>query len=168
MIGEVRAERVIRGDPERVFAAMVEPASQNRWVLATTLYELHGAPVPAVGSRFAAFTGAAGIGILDVMTVTEYDRRRRCVVRHDGGLIRGTGTFEVEPVATDTRAIWAEHLELPFGVVGRVLWPAVKPLVRMGLWLSLRRLSRLLQGGMPPIQRAEGGSATVARIDHGS
>jgi hypothetical protein len=45
---------------------------------------------------------------------------------------------------------WAEELDLPWGVVGRLGWPLVAPLAKAGLQASLRRLARLLAAGEHP------------------
>jgi uncharacterized protein YndB with AHSA1/START domain len=130
-------------DPEAAFAAIVDLAIQERWMVGTRLYPLAGdVDLPAVGARLAAFTGLGDVGFLDVMTVTEYDPPHRWVVRHDGAFVQGVGIFLVETVDGGTRVRWIEDLELPFGIVGRLGFPLVRPFARLGVWFSLKRLAR--------------------------
>lgn len=130
-------------DPEAAFAAIVDLAIQERWMVGTRLYPLAGdVDLPAVGARLAAFTGLGDVGFLDVMTVTEYDPPHRWVVRHDGAFVQGVGIFLVESVDAGTQVTWIEDLELPFGIVGRLGFPLVRPFARLGVWFSLKRLAR--------------------------
>ena len=146
----------VDGPAERAFAAMVDLRSQDRWVLLTKLYALAGdAPVPQVGSRIAAMTAVAGIGVFDTMQVTVYDPPHRWETQHDGGLIKGRGVFAVEPTARGLRAVWVEEVDLPLGILGRIGWIAVKPLVRWGLSASLRTLAAGLQQGYLPVDGAK-------------
>lgn len=140
-----RVEVAVRttADPEAAFAAIVDLAIQERWMVGTRLYPLAGdVDLPAVGARLAAFTGLGDVGFLDVMTVTEYDPPYRWVVRHDGAFVQGVGIFLVESVDGGTRVTWIEDLELPFGIVGRLGFPLVRPFARLGVWFSLKRLAR--------------------------
>ncbi len=154
MIATVEASVDIAAPVETVFAAMVDLASQDRWMLGTTLFALDGdVPVPDVGSAIAALTGIAGIGVLDTMTVTVYEPPYRWETRHTGNAFKGVGIFRVEPAPRGARVTWAEEIELPFGVVGRVGWRAAKPVVRWGLSHSLRNLRKGVVDGTLPVTR---------------
>ena len=98
-------------------------------------------------TRLVAFTGVAGIGILDIMKVTEHDPGRRWVVTHEGSVIKGSGIFTVEPVGDGCMVRWIEELDLPFGIVGRVGWPIVAPAVRWGLSRSLKKFAAVVKAG---------------------
>jgi hypothetical protein len=120
-------------------------------VIATKLYPIEGdQSIPQVGSRLAAFTGVAGIGFLDTMVVTEYDPPWRWVMQHEGAFVQGVGIFEISPTAQGCRFTWAEELNLPFGLIGRLGWPLVKPIAHLGLLGSLRRMARQLEPGTRP------------------
>ena len=72
--------------------------------------------VPEVGSRIAALTGFAGIGVLDTMTVTVYDPPHRWETEHTGGASRASASSGWSPSSTRVRVItWAEEVELPVG-----------------------------------------------------
>jgi len=138
----------LRTDQQTAFAAAVDLSFQERWVIATKLYPIEGdLSIPQVGSRLAAFTGIAGVGFLDTMVVTEYDPPWRWVMQHEGAFVQGVGIFEITPTAEGCRFTWAEELNLPFGPIGRLGWPLVKPIAHLGLLGSLRRMARQLEHG---------------------
>lgn len=138
---------------EVVFAAMVDLAAQDEWMLGTRLYALAGeVPVPDVGSRMAALTGLRGLGILDLMEVTVFDPPRRWETRHTDGVIKGRGIFTVDPAGPGACvATWVEEVDLPLGLLGRAGWPLARPAVAWGLRRSLQRLAAgVLDGTLPP------------------
>lgn len=154
MAVRVAATVDVRAPIEGVFAAMIDLPSQDKWILATRLFALDsGVEVPGVGSQIAALTGLAGIGVLDTMTVTVYDPPHRWETSHTGNAIKGVGIFTVEPGPRGARVTWAEEVELPFGVVGRLGWVVVKPVVRWALAASLRRLAAGIASGTLPVKR---------------
>ena len=133
--------------PDRAFAELIDAGGQQRWMLGTTVHPLAGTvESPAVGSRLVAFTGLAGMGVLDVMQVTVYDPDHQWVVAHEGRVIQGSGTFQVDPTPTGSRVSWTEDLTLPFGVIGRLGWPLVRPAVRWCLQRSMDKFARLFSG----------------------
>jgi uncharacterized protein YndB with AHSA1/START domain len=149
----------LRVDPEKAFAAVVDLPSQEKWIIATRLYAIDGnVSIPQVGSRMAAFTGLGSIGFLDTMVVTEYEPPWRWITQHEGDFVQGVGIFEITPTATGCRFTWAEELDLPFGILGRLGWPLVKPIAHLGLLASLRRMSRQLDSGALPLSPAPAAS----------
>jgi len=155
MTVRVDASIELQTDPQTAFAAAADLPSQERWVIATRLYPIEGeVSIPQVGSRLAAFTGIAGIGFLDTMVVTEYDPPWRWVMQHEGAFVQGVGIFEITPTAEGCRFTWAEELNLPFGPIGRLGWPLVKPIAHLGLLGSLRLMARHLERGSLPLAMA--------------
>lgn len=151
MTAEVSSSVDVAATVEVAFSAMVDLASQDRWMLGTKLFPLEGdVAVPGVGSRMAALTGIGGIGVLDTMVVTVFDPPYRWETTHTGNAFKGVGIFSVEPRGNGARITWTEQIELPLGVVGRIGWPLAKPLVRWGLAKSLRSLANgILDGTLP-------------------
>ena len=79
------------------------------------------------------------------MIISEWDPPLRCVVRHTGRMVRGSGTFEVIPVGTECDFRWTEDLELPIPpALGRMAGVLVRPIAEWSLASSLRRFARLL------------------------
>lgn len=100
-----------------------------------------------VGTSIEAFTGPfykfypkfSKLGLLDLMTVTQWDPPNSCHVIHTGAVIKGTGTFElVELEPNKTQFNWSETVVIPRALlfIGIPLLWAVK----IGVIISLRRL----------------------------
>jgi hypothetical protein len=137
---EITSRVVIAADPERVWKAAVDWPSQSRWVWGTRVRGGH-----ALGAPVVARTGIGPVGFTDTMVITQWTPPQRCVVRHTGRAVRGIGVLEVVGHAESCRFEWTERLRLPLGLVGRLGWPVVRPLVQWGLDSSLRRFKRLVE-----------------------
>ena len=137
---DITARVTVAADPARVWQAAVDWPGQRRWILATTVTGGQG-----VGAQVTGRTGLGPAGFTDPMVITEWDPPRRCVLRHTGAVVRGTGVFEVTPDGTASEFRWSEHLELPLPpAAGRVVALLLRPLAQWGLDASLRRFARLL------------------------
>jgi uncharacterized protein YndB with AHSA1/START domain len=131
--------------PERVWAALTDWVRQGEWMLATDVQTVDG-PAQQVGGRLAARTGVPlpggrHLGVLDTMLITRWEPPHRVDVRHTGRVVRGTGVFEVRPRGTGSTFVWREVLDLPLGAFGAAGWPLVRPAMRAGVRLSLRRFA---------------------------
>jgi Polyketide cyclase / dehydrase and lipid transport len=142
---EVRV--AVAAPPEVVWAAITDWPRQSRWMLATTVTaEPSAAPAGRrVGERLTAVTGLGPVRFSDPMEVTAWDPPHRADVRHLGRVVRGTGSFIVEPAPGGAWLTWVEDLELPLGAVGRAGFRLLEPLARLGLRASLRRMARDLE-----------------------
>jgi uncharacterized protein YndB with AHSA1/START domain len=136
--------------PEQVWAALVDWDRQGEWMVLTDVRAVDG-EAQGVGGRLSAVTGVRlprrllggrRLGVLDTMLITVWEFPRRVDVRHTGRVVRGTGTFEVRPRdGGGSTFVWTEGLDLPLGALGRAGWPLVRPVVAIGLRLSLRRFA---------------------------
>ena len=146
---EVSAGIRVRATPERVWAVAMDWSRQGEWIPATTVRGGTG-----IGARVTARTAIGPVGFTDTMVITEWDPPRRCVVRHTGKVVRGTGIFEVIPHGELTEFRWTELVELPVPAVlqrgtarqatrflGR---RAVVPLARRSVQYALTRFARLV------------------------
>ncbi|GAA3665245.1 hypothetical protein GCM10022224_031990 [Nonomuraea antimicrobica] len=123
--------------PEQVFALITDWPRHREWMVLTS--------ARLVGEHeVAAFTGVWPFGFLDTMTITCWRPPELVRVTHTGRFVRGRGAIRVRPHRDGSRVVWAEELELPFGPLGRALWPLVRPPALVLLRLSLRRLAGLL------------------------
>jgi len=127
--------------PEQVWRAAMDWERQGEWILGTRVRLVEG-DGESLGSRVAAVTGIAGVGVSDTMEIVEWEPPRRCVVRHTGRVVRGLGIFEVTPLDGGSVFSWTEELMLPLGMLGQLGWPLVRPAMRAGLDLSMRRFAR--------------------------
>ena len=144
----------VDASPEQVWAAAVDWDRQHEWMVGTTVTGGHGE-----GATLRAFTGWRGYGFTDPMTITTWDPPRRCVVRHDGSVVRGSAAFEVLPLEDGrARFVWTEWLVLPFGLLGELGYLLLRPLILAPLrrsmrdfaaWVSTRGTPAAPSGGTP-------------------
>jgi uncharacterized protein YndB with AHSA1/START domain len=125
---------------ERTWTAVVDWDRQGEWMIGTRVEAGEGQG-RGVGGTLRAFTGLGRLGFWDSMVITAWEPPRCCEVRHTGRLVRGTGSFVVEPYGTGSRFVWSEQLELPLGGLGRAGWLLVRPLFAAGLRRSLQRFA---------------------------
>jgi polyketide cyclase/dehydrase/lipid transport protein len=140
-VAELVVRAPVRAPAPRVWAALTDWQLHDQWMVLT-----RATGGQEEGASIEAFTGIGPIGILDTMTIVVWEPPRRCVVRHTGRFVRGSGAFEVNELGPDSaEVVWSEWLELPLGVLGRLGWPLLRPLVRLGVAFSLRRLARYVE-----------------------
>lgn len=121
---------------------------QSEWMLGTRVAVTSG-DGRSVGTELRAVTGVGPLGVADTMRITEWTEpasgesgARRVVVTHTGAVVRGDGVFAVEELGpARSRFHWSELLELPFGALGRLGWPLVRPPLRAGVGYSLRSMA---------------------------
>jgi len=138
---EITSRVLVPAEPADLWLLAMDWLRQGDWMLATRVRGGQG-----VGATVVARTGIGPVGFTDTMVITQWDPPHRCVVRHTGRVVRGTGTFEVIPRGQLSEFAWTERLLLP--------WPASGPLARLvsvpAGWImgaSLRRFRRLIGGG---------------------
>lgn len=137
----------VRATADDVWAALVDWESQGAWITATKVRTVDG-DGQGVGGRIEAFTGVGPLGFLDTMVVTEWEPPKRCVVRHTGSVVRGTGAFEVtesENAHRGSTLTWYEDLEIPGGTFGALGYALVRPVVERMVLRSLKRFARNLE-----------------------
>jgi carbon monoxide dehydrogenase subunit G len=142
-VAELVVTQEVAAPAQQVWEVLTDWDAHSRWMLLT-----RAGGGRAEGETISAFTGVGRVGFLDTMTITAWDPPRRAVVRHTGRVVRGAGAFEVEVLAPGrSRVVWSEWILLPLGLLGRLAWPVVRPLLRLFVQLSLRRLARYVEGG---------------------
>jgi len=147
----VTVDVVLDAPAQQVWDAAVDWESAGQWMLGTRV-RVSGDRAQGLGTRLEAITGVGPLGVSDPMVVTEWEPPHRCVVTHEGPVVRGLGVFEVFALpAGRSRFVWTERLELPAGRLGRYAWPLVRPAVAAGGRVSLARLARHVQSG--PVAR---------------
>jgi Polyketide cyclase / dehydrase and lipid transport len=140
----LHAKIEVDGPADRVWKIMTDWPRHAEWVPFTRAEGGDG-----LGSTLDAWTGLGPIGFTDTMVITEWEppedeRRGRVSVRHTGALVKGEGRFDVQPLAGDRcRVVWAERIDLPLGLLGRLGWVGIAPLSKIMLHTALRRLARL-------------------------
>jgi carbon monoxide dehydrogenase subunit G len=144
-VPEVAESVEVAASPARVWEAVTDWEGQTRWALLTRVRgTVQGGR--GVGGGVEAFTGIGPVGVLDTMTIVVWEPPVRCVVRHTGRVVRGSAGFEVTDLGGGrARLTWSEWLDLPFGRLGRVAWPLIRPGFRAGLRISLARFRRIVE-----------------------
>ena len=138
--------REVAAPAQQVWDVLTDWSVHDRWMLLT---RAEGGS--AAGETVTAFTGLGRVGFLDTMTITVWEPPRRAVVRHTGRVVRGSGSFEVEPLGEGrSRVVWSEWVQLPFGPFGRLAWPVARVVVRAAVAYSLGRLARHVELGRSP------------------
>jgi hypothetical protein len=124
---------------------------QGEWIPFTRVEVLTpGNRARVVGGRFRAWTGIGPLGFWDPITVTVWEERpdgsARCEIMHTGRVVRGDAELRVVPDGPDacTVSLW-EHLDVPGGPVGALLWRLVGRFVGRGADLVLGRLARRVE-----------------------
>jgi carbon monoxide dehydrogenase subunit G len=145
----------VAAPPEQVWAAAVDWDRQHEWMVGTTVRGGRGH-----GARLVAFTGWHGIGFHDPMTITTWDPPHRCVVRHEGNVVRGTAAFEVLPDGHGGSVfVWSEWLVLPFGLLGELGYALLRPLVLRPLRRSLDQFAAWVSTRGTPASPSPGTTA---------
>ncbi|MFY8168586.1 MAG: SRPBCC family protein [Candidatus Nanopelagicus sp.] len=132
---------------DEVWRELVDWKSQSNWMLQTKVWselDQDRTVKNGKGVLIFAFTGLfpklypkLKLGILDTMEVTAWKPPTVCEVVHIGRVIRGTGKFELKKVRGGTKFYWQEDVIAPSLVL-----LIVKPMLLIGVWLSLRRFAR--------------------------
>ncbi len=131
---------------EVVWRAATDWEGQGEWMLGTRVRVDGAGDGRGPGATLSAVTGVGPLGFIDPMEIVEWDPRSGASVRHLGRVVRGDGVFEVVELGPQrSRFLWTELLDLPLGAVGRVGWPIVRPVFRLGVERSLRRMARLCE-----------------------
>jgi carbon monoxide dehydrogenase subunit G len=142
----------VRSTAPDVWTALTDWESQSTWITATKVRTV-GGDGRGVGGRIEAFTGLGGLGFLDTMIVDEWQPPTRCVVRHTGSVVRGTGAFEIVQAANladGSTLTWQENLEIPGGRLGAIGYAVVRPVVEYLVLRSLKRFARLVERRAQP------------------
>src|SRR5215471_3317534 len=141
----IAAQVTVAAEPAATWRAAVDWPRQRGWIWATRVSGGHG-----TGAEVTGRTGIGPIGFTDPMVITEWDPPRRCVLRHTGALVRGTGIFEVAPRGPRSEFRWIEDVQLPVPpTVGKLAGRVIAPIAGWGLRSCLRRFARLLPARMP-------------------
>jgi len=139
------AKVTVDGEPETVWRAVVDWPRQHEWIWGTRVSGGHG-----TGARVTGLTRLGPARFTDPMLITEWDPPRRCVMKHLGRVVRGTGVFEVTPLGPASEFRWIEDLQLPVPpVIGALAARLITPAAEWGLRSSLRRFARLFPVLMP-------------------
>ena len=144
----IEVEVPVAADAAAAFQAITDWAGQGRWMVGTRVWASRGSG-HRVGDELSGWTGIGRLGFVDTMTITDYTDQW-VLVEHTGRVVRGIGWMGVPRGGVQTRFVWGEDVELPLGLLGRIGWLAVRPMLHAGVKHSLRRLAALVETGEMP------------------
>lgn len=131
---------------EEVWEKIADWQSQGEWMLQTKVW-ITSAQTEGVGTSIAAFTGPfyksypawKNLGLLDLMNVTHWEPPYRCDVEHVGKILKGSGSFQLTPMASkETKFDWSETVIAP-----RPVFILIAPFLYIGVRISLARFAKL-------------------------
>ena len=131
----------LRLAPEVAWDVVMDWERQSNWMLFTRVWGAENDGV-GIGGGVAARTSVGGVGFTDDMVITHWDPPRECTVKHLGKIVRGTGTFTIEPRVSGSGSTftWSEDVVPPLGRLGAFAWPVVRPAFEVMMRISLKRL----------------------------
>src|SRR5262249_6189059 len=128
---------------EAVWAGLVDWSTHPAWMPLTSVEVVGGGAGHGKGERIVARTGIGPLAVAHSMTIREWAPPRRLTVEHTGRMIKGSASFEVQPLGeARTRVVWCEDLVAPFGAAGRLLAPVLSVSTRAMIGVALRRYAR--------------------------
>ena len=146
----VRAEVEVAVRAEVVWDYVTDWPRQGEWIPFTRVEEVAAGDgvgrADRVGGRIRAWTGIGPVGFWDPMTITGWSRSEdgsaRCEVLHTGAVVRGEAEFAVVARGFDSCTFrWWEHLQVPGGPLGPLVWKVAGSGMQKMVDLSLRRLA---------------------------
>ena len=137
MINEFRITIKIKAPVNKVWNELVTWRNQGNWMALTKVESSDFGPDDSgIGTTIKAFTGIGKFGVLDLMTVTDWQPPYFCRVDHYGKIIKGIGEFKLTQVGDVTRFDWYEEIIAP-----KALLLIVKPFILLAVFLSLRKFA---------------------------
>ena len=137
MINEFRITIKIKAPVNKVWNELVTWRNQGNWMALTKVESSDIGPDDSgIGTTIKAFTGIGKFGLLDLMTVTDWQPPYFCRVDHYGKIIKGIGEFKLTEVGDETRFDWYEEIIAPKAILF-----IVKPFILFAVFLSLRKFA---------------------------
>lgn len=137
MINEFRITIKIKAPVNKVWNELVTWRNQGNWMALTKVESSDIGPDDSgIGTTIKAFTGIGKFGVLDLMTVTDWQPPYFCRVDHYGKIIKGIGEFKLTEVGDETRFDWYEEIIAPKAILF-----IVKPFILFAVILSLRKFA---------------------------
>lgn len=126
---EVVRRIVLPCPPDDVWAVLSDWEHQADWMLDADRVSVLSDVREGVGVRLAVRTRLFGVpAFTEPMTVVGWDPPVELRIRH-GGLVRGEGTWRLDPVVDGTLFTWTERVRLAVPLVGELAARAYAPVM---------------------------------------
>lgn len=130
---------VVDASLQTVWQELADLASHVEWMADAERIEFHRDTRRGPGTVMDVATRVGPFRLVDRLVVTEWEPGLRIAVDHEG-LVRGTGRFEMAPMADGIRVRWREDLRFPLWLGGSFTALAAAPVLS---WIWRRNLARL-------------------------
>jgi len=113
----------IAAPPQRIWPLLVEPDDILKWYPTLSRFEYEDAGQRGPGARVYAEEKASGMLMKLHFVITDWVENRAISLR----MVSGTGvkgydqTWMLEPLPAGSRFTFDEHVELPYGALGKVI-----------------------------------------------
>ena len=97
-----------------------------------------------VGTQFSCLTKVGPLKTTDIMTITQWQENKVMGVEHVG-LVKGTGTFHIEPHGEGSTITWKESLSFPLFFLGSLGALAATPLLTYIWKKNLANLKNIVE-----------------------
>jgi len=97
-----------------------------------------------VGTQFSCLTKVGPLKTTDIMTITQWQENKTMGVEHVG-LVKGTGTFHIEPHGEGSTITWKESLSFPLFFLGSLGALAATPLLTYIWKKNLTNLKNIVE-----------------------
>lgn len=155
----VEVRTFIPAPPEAVWETLADLEGQASWMADVLDLRVTSDCKEGVGATMTVASRLLFKTVRETATVTAWDPPRSMAVRHSGDF-GGAGIFTLEPAPGGTIFIWREELRPPFGPLGLLAFPLVRPhLVR----LFARNSDRLRDAVLARTAAPPASGRTVAR-----
>jgi len=132
------------------WAVLTRWERQADWMLDADAVVVRSAQREGVGVRLDVRTRLFQIpAFTESMVVTAWDPPRRLEIAH-GGIVRGVGTWLLEPVDGGTAFTWTEHVVLRVPIVGGLAGALYAPVLRVLMGRAQGGLKALIVASGPP------------------
>jgi hypothetical protein len=98
-----------------------------------------------VGTQFSCLTKVGPFKTTDIMTITQWQENKTMGVEHVG-LVKGTGTFHIEPHGEGSTITWKESLSFPLFFLGSLGALAATPPLTYIWKKNLTNLKNIVEG----------------------
>ncbi len=150
----VEVRTFIPAPPEAVWESLADLQGQAAWMADVLELRVTSPQTQGVGATMEVTSRVLFKTVREVATVTTWEPPRSLAVRHSGDF-SGTGIFTLEPVPGGTVFVWREELRPPFGILGLMLFPLIKPyLARLFASNSDRLRETVIARMRPATERA--------------
>jgi uncharacterized protein YndB with AHSA1/START domain len=116
----------VAAPPERIWPLLIDPDSVLKWYPTLRTYRYEDAGKRGAGARIYAEEKASGPLMKLHFEITDWVENRALSLHMTSGTgVKGYDQrWAVEPLATGSRFTFDEHVELPFGFLGKLIGKA--------------------------------------------